>query len=711
FGASDGAIDVTVTNAVPTVTYAWFTGQNTQDISGIPQGSYTVTVTDGNNCTAIGSFVVNEPAALVLTQPTIVQVLCFGGNTGSITVNNTGGTGPFSYTWNPVGPNAVTYSGLTAGNYDVTITDDNGCTDNATYQVTQPASALAFAPAVIVDVACSGAPTGSITVSVSGGTTTSPYSYSWSHNAGLNNPVASGLTAGQYTVTVTDANGCTLTQTNTVNEPTPVTFGPPTIVNVTCAGGNDGSVAYNPTGGTGAYTYTWNGVAGTNPQTGLAANSYTVVITDASGCTFSATVTVSEPAPLVIAPVATDATCNGAPNGSIDANISGGTTPYQPVWSNGETTEQIFGLLAGLYTITVTDGNGCTASSGANVNEPLQLSFFLNAEQVKCPGDQNGSIEIVNTTGGTPPYNYAATMDGANFFYPGNIPTKIEGLASGNYAVILSDGNGCTLVDTAFVPAPIGDTYSYTTDSTSCYGKEYTDGGIHVTGFTLQNMPYQFSVDGGLLQYSGDFYGLAAGPHTVLAQNYFGCDTSFTVVIPEPVDAFAEALPGDTTIGLGESIQLSSAFGPYPTSTIVSYSWSPTLGLSCIDCANPIATPYARETEYLLTITYNDHCIATAGMTVVVDGGEPVFIPNSFSPNGDGNNDVFQIYGVGIKTIELKIFNRWGEKVYESNNQFEGWDGTYKGTIQQPAVFVYHVTVTYLNDKKMQKVGSITLIK
>jgi gliding motility-associated-like protein len=113
----------------------------------------------------------------------------------------------------------------------------------------------------------------------------------------------------------------------------------------------------------------------------------------------------------------------------------------------------------------------------------------------------------------------------------------------------------------------------------------------------------------------------------------------------------------------------------------------------------------------VLTIAYNDHCKTSADVLIGVEGAEPFFVPNSFSPNGDGNNDVFQIYGVGIKTIDLKIFNRWGELVYESNNQFDGWDGTYKGALQQPGVYVYNVYVTYLNDKKEQKVGSITILR
>lgn len=708
FGGNDGAINVTVTNGVPNIGYAWSNGANTEDISALASTNYSLTVTDANLCTATATYSVTEPVELQLTTPSITNVLCFGGNTGAITLNHSGGTGNMNYIWNPAGPNSATNSSLTAGSYSATITDANGCTDTATYTVTQPATALSFGNPTISNVQCNGAGTGSITVTVSGGVTVATYHYSWSHNAGLNSNTATGLVAGNYIVTVTDDNGCSLSASYTVSEPSGVTFGNPVITNVSCYGGTDGSAEIFPTGGTGTYTYTWNGVAGSNPQNGLAANSYTVVVTDASGCTFSTTVNITQPQQIVLSPVATDASCFGAANGSIASNPSGGTPAYSFAWSTGATTQDISGLVAGAYSITATDAGGCTASGSANVNEPLLLTSTTQVTQVKCVGDKNGTI-VANPAGGTPPYSYSATMDGSNFFFPVN--GIIEGLASGTYTVLVSDNNGCSKTQQVFVPAPVGDSYTITTDSTSCYGSDYADGALHIFGQPIQNGPFQFSVDGGTLQYSGDFNFLKAGSHSVFAVNNFGCDTTLIATVPEPLNATAEVLPGDTTLDLGQSIQLAATFSPYPTSTITAYSWSPSTGLSCIDCPNPIATPYAKQTQYELTIIYNGHCKASASMIVLSDGGEPVYIPNSFSPNGDGNNDIFQIYGTGIKTVDLKIFNRWGEKIYESNNQFQGWDGTYKGALQNPAVFTYQVHITYLNDKKILRTGSITLIR
>lgn len=709
-GNSDAAVDITVTNGVPTLSYLWSTNAasaTTQDIQNVPFGTYTVTVTDNTLCTASASFNVSQPAALVLNPATITNVSCFGGNNGSIASSATGGTGAYTYNWAPSG-NTATLSSLIAGTYDLTVTDANGCTTNSSYVVTEPAAALAFAPAVVTDVLCNGLLTGAISVSVSGGT--GAYTYSWSQNAGLNSANATGLGAGTYIVTVTDANGCSLSSSNTVIEPSAITFGANTLTNVSCNGGNDGAATVSPSGGTGTFNYTWNGIAGTNPQTGLAAGNYTVVVTDANNCTASVALTITQPAAITISPIVQNALCAGAPNGSIDANPSGGNQPFVFNWSDpsAQSTQTAIGLAAGSYSVTVTDNTGCSASAFATVNEPADITLNIQTVQVKCPGDLNGSISVT-ANGGTPGYTYTATPDGINLI---NSPDgNFQNLASGYYGILVTDANGCSKTDTAFIPAPVADVITYTVDSTSCYGNAYQDGAVHVMGNTIQNMPYQFSIDGGGFAYSGDLYNLSAGSHVLIVRNNWGCTTTLPVIVPEPANGLADILPQDSTIQLGESLQLFTTFSPYPASTITSYAWTPSLGLSCTDCANPLATPYNHLTNYTVTVTYNRGCVATANITVMVENKLPVFIPNSFSPNGDGNNDVFQIFGEGIKTVDLKIFNRWGEKVYESNNQFAGWDGTYRSEMQNPSVFAYTVKITFLDDKVIDRVGSITLIR
>lgn len=693
-------------------TYTWsngFTGTDTSmgaHLQNVPAGSYSVTVVNSANCSiTAGPYVVQEPPVLALNAATIQNVSCFGGNNGSITANPTGGVTNYNYAWSNAAT-TQTASALIAGNYTVTVTDANGCTVTASYTVTQPLAALAFGPPTIVNVLCNGAATGAITIVVDGGTPN--YSYGWSHNNALNSATASGLLAGNYTVTATDANGCSISATHTITQPAAITFGAPVITDVSCFGGTDGTAAITPSGGVGTFTYSWNGVAGTNPQTGLAANTYTVVVTDSNSCTASTTVVVGQPAPLFANPIPTDATCYQAANGTIDANPAGGNSPFTYIWSNGQTTQVATALTAGTYTVTVTDATGCTADSSGTVGEPTELMFRLWPTQVSCPGDKDGTIRI-EAWGATPPYNFSATQDGANFFF--TTDTVIRDLAPGLYTVIVADFNGCTKQDTTTVPDAVHDDYLLSVDSTSCYGAQYKDGEIHIEGTTVVNMPYQYSLDGGPNQYSGDFFFVGAGSHTIVLTNKWGCTLTVDTIVPEPVDAYTEVFPGDTTLQVGESIQLSSTFGPYPTSTITSYNWTPSTGLSCIDCPNPLAFPYDRQTEYTLVITYNGLCVTSSSMTILVENDLEIYIPNAFSPNGDGNNDEFRIYGQGIKTVQLDIFNRWGEKIYETTSQFAGWDGTYKGILQNPGVFVYNVKITFLDNRQLSKTGSISIIR
>ncbi len=230
---------------------------------------------------------------------------------------------------------------------------------------------------------------GSIDLSVSGGTT--PYGYSWSNGATTED--ISGLSAGTYTVTVTDFNGCTTTASATVTEPDPLTA---TAVATpeTCNEDDDGSIDLSVSGGTTPYGYSWSNGATTEDISGLSAGTYTVTVTDFNGCTTTASATVTEPDPLTANAVATPETCNEDDDGSIDLSVSGGTTPYGYSWSNGATTEDISGLSAGTYTVTVTDFNGCTTTASATVTEPDPLTANAVATPETCNEDDDGSIDL-----------------------------------------------------------------------------------------------------------------------------------------------------------------------------------------------------------------------------------------------------------------------------------------------------------------------------
>ena len=630
------------------------------------------------------------------------NVSCFNENNGTITLSVNGGTTPYTYSWTD-GNLQENRINLAAGNYAVTVTDARNCTATTSAALTQP-TALVLTDS-IVNATCYGASNGAVYLTVSGGTP--PYSYDW--GIGIFTQNAINIPADTYYPTVTDNAGCTIFTTAVVTSPPAILFGGYDTTGVSCFGGADGSAEVYPVGGVGGFTYTWNNVAGNNPDSGLAAGTYVVIVTDSNNCTASTSVLITQPQQLSVTVSQQNAICYLGADGTATDIVAGGTQPYSYVWSDGQTKETAIGLAAGLYQSTVTDDHSCTATSSVMITQPAQIIFAIDSTAVKCIGSRDGTLTLDVISGGVPPFSYAATQSSSIFVT--TTDSVIQGLGTGYYVVQVSDNNGCIVLDSAYVPNAIPDSFSVLTDSTSCFGTQYTDGAIHVKGLVLQNSPYQYAVDGSAQQFSGDFFNLAAGTHNISITNFNGCLTDTSATIGAPIAGLADIYPVDTTIQLGESIQLFSSFTNYPPSSIVSYNWVPSTGLSCIDCPAPVVSTYSHINNYTLTITYNNGCLASASSRVIVIGTPPVFIPNSFTPNGDGNNDLFLIYGESIKTVNLKVFNRWGEKVFDSETQFLGWDGNYKGMPQMPGVYVYEAQITFLDNTQTLRTGSITLIR
>ncbi len=711
FGGNNGSITTGATGGSGAYTFTWGGAQTGATISSLVAGQYNVTVDDGAGCTATSSYNVTQPTQLIINAPSITNIGCSGAGAGSITANVSGGSPAYTYSWvqqsNSQAYSGQTINGLPADNYSLTVTDLNSCSATASYAVTS-VPALAFTQSQ-TNVSCFGGSDGTTTITITSGT--APYNYNWNGSGASTNSTQNGVSAGTTTVTFNDAN-CSATATFTLTEPAQIVITQVSQTDVSCFGGSDGTITVNATGGSGSgYTYGWN----SNPAqigataSNLPAGQITVVATDGNFCSTSQDYTVTEPTQLTVTAQATDATCYQAPNGAAVATASGGTPPYTYLWSDaiGQSNQTANSLLAGTYTCTVTDGKGCAASASGVVNEPAEMLINTSVTPVKCIGDENGTI-TVTATGGTSPYNFSATQDGANFVFATN--GVIIGLAVGTYTVIVADDNSCTKTVLVTVPNATIDNFTTAVDSTSCYGTDYNDGAAYITATTIQNGPYQFSIDNGIPQYSGDFYDLAAGAHTITATNLNGCVSTVPVVVLEPLPIVVDVVPDTVILPLGAVQQVQVT---YLNASNVTYAWTPELGLSCTDCADPLVSPFYRQ-DYVITISMVNGtatCYGSATLHADVLDPLPVFVPNSFTPNGDGNNDVFQIYGQGVKTLDLKIFNRWGELVYQSNNQFEGWDGTYKGQLQLPQVFTYATKITFLNDKKLDKKGTVTLVR
>ncbi|MBC9814011.1 SprB repeat-containing protein, partial [Crocinitomicaceae bacterium CZZ-1] len=373
------------------------------------------------------------------------NVSCNGASDGAIDLTVGGGTPGYSYTWSN---GAVTedINSLPAGTYSVNITDANGCTNTQTITLTEPpvlnASTTAVTYAGGWNVSCNGASDGAIDLTVGGGTP--GYSYAW--NNGATTEDLSGLTAGTYYVTITDANGCTNTQTITLTEPPVLTASTTAVTyaggwNVSCNGANDGAIDLTVGGGTPGYSYAWNNGATTEDITSLPAGTYSVNITDANGCTNTQTITLTEPPVLTASTTAVtyaggwNVSCNGASDGAIDLTVSGGTTGYNYTWSNGATTEDLSGLTAGTYSVTITDANGCTNTQTITLTEPPVLNASTTAVtyaggwNVSCNGASDGAIDLT-VSGGTPGYSYV--------WNNGATTEDLSGLTAGTYSVTVT---------------------------------------------------------------------------------------------------------------------------------------------------------------------------------------------------------------------------------------------------------------------------------
>jgi gliding motility-associated-like protein len=459
-GNATGSIDITTTGGIGTHTYSWIGpgtfSSTSEDITNLAAGSYTVTVTDANSCVKTSTVVITEPTAISISS-TQVNVLCNGASTASIDLTVSGGTPTYSAAW--TGPSSYTASTedlslLAAGTYNVTITDNNLCTKTSSVTITEPTKLTLSSTKV--DLLCNGASTGSIALTISGGVST--YSKSWTGPSSYTstNEDISTLSAGNYSVTVTDANSCTETLSTTITEPTAIAASD-VITNVTCNGLSDGGVNLTVSGGTVAsnYTFAWDNSATTEDITGVLAGNYQVTITDDNGCTFVKTYTVTEPAVLSIAKTITKVLCNGNADGGINLTITGGTATYSYSWTGPNTftanTEDITALLAGDYDITVTDLNNCQISDKITVTEPTAMALGYVRTEVKCKNENNGAIDLT-VVGGTVATDYI--YDWASIKGYTSAVSDISNLVADEYTYTITDDNGCVLTDTINISEP-----------------------------------------------------------------------------------------------------------------------------------------------------------------------------------------------------------------------------------------------------------------
>lgn len=432
-GNANGAIGITVSGGSAPYTFLWSNGATTEDITGLNGNTYSVTVTDALNCVSIFNTTITEPAALVVSG--VVTDAGCGVPSGAIDQTVTGGTTPYIFNWSS-GNVSEDLNGIPASNYSVTVTDNNGCSQTASYTVNAPGS---FSISLVPDSAsCQGVADGGITSIISGGA--SPFSYNWSN--GTSNANLTGVAAGTYTVTVTDDNICTVSASATVVAPTEMSF-TASITRVLCEGGNEGGIKLNPFGGTPPYSAIWNNGATGLSLTDLAPGIYTATVTDANGCVEDTAISLEAASEYALEIAVTNASCDGAATGSVEATIINGTTPpFTYAWSTGDSTATVTNIAPGVYSVIVSDSFNCLRYDTATVAAGNGLTILATVTDASCPDTKDGSI-ATTVSGGTAPYSYIWNTQATT-------PSLIN-TAAGVYSLTVTDVNNCTGSDTIVV--------------------------------------------------------------------------------------------------------------------------------------------------------------------------------------------------------------------------------------------------------------------
>lgn len=687
-GTNTGSINSATTGGIAPYSFLWSDGDTGSLRNSLVAGNYFLTVTDANLCSVTATANIGQPMSALAVGLNSSNVNCYGGTNGTISTTVQGGTPAYSYLWND-GATTANRSMLPTGNYRITVTDMLACSAVAGTTILQPANPLTII-GNLQNVSCYGGSNGAINITASGGT--GQLSYHWSNQQYTQ--TISGIVAGTYTVTVSDANSCTAQLVSAITQPDSF-FIQLQITNPLCSQISNGNIITSVTGGSSPYNYQWNTGAYTQNISGLAQGTYSVTVSDQHNCTSTASSQLSPQYEVEVAAITSQVSCNSSADGTIQLQVTGGVQPYQYQWSNNSNGSHLQNLTAGTYAVSVSDNNGCSVSLNAIVvTQPLELLANVTGTDIFCAGTATGAVAL-SISGGTVPYFYNWS-NGASH-------EDINDLDTGTYSVTVTDARGCSITNQVTIHSLAPIITTALTEPLPCLNAS-GEIDLSVTGGT---MPYQYAWSNGeTLQ---DISNVHPGVYSVTVQDANGCmfDTAFTLT---NLNTFSVSAFGGGTITLGETIDLHvSTTG----SLLTQYFWTPSLGMECATCSQVIVQP-GQSTLFTVTGIDTNGCEASDTVSVHVIQDYTIFPPNAFSPNNDGNNDVFQLFGnlSGIKVFEIMIFDRWGEKIFEADHPTFSWDGTYKGEPVGPTVCVYIMKIVFLDgyNENIRK-GSVTVLR
>ena len=742
----DGQAEILITGGVPDYTYLWTNlagdtilldstlnlGRDSFGVSlnNLAPDSIFVRISDRNGCIDSLAFDIITPPGPLVSNITTDQVDCPQDTDGTLSVTALPVGSPIqSYQWvdssGTIFGNQATANNLPPGKYFVIITAANQCSSLDSALVTAP-EPLRIDTIAGVAPTCPGDRNGRLIATVSGGTL--PYFFDWDGPAGSDGNgrnVYANLLAGTYGLTVTDGNKCSeQSGTGTVVDPPSIEVSFSAIDSVSCFEGNaDGratAIASYSDAGAGSFNFNWS--SGENQQatiqgtaTRLAAGAQSVVVDDGQ-CAVTAQLIIPAPEALNYTAVVEDITCSGASDGIVTMIPSGGSAPYQVFWDQGSSGEVLGGLSAGLYSSTIEDNKGCQAVQIIEVREPMPLQVLedlTRSTDVTCNGLADGVLAVA-PTGGTLPYGFSWSNGGSL--------AVNSGLSPGTYEVTVTDRNNCT--ETAlfniFEPAPI---FAFIPEPSPplCFNDPtlvLIDTVFGGAGSTLADFTY--TIDNNGLEFPVDQPAtIFAGVHTLTIFDPNGCSFTDTFEVVQPSELQVSFNPPVVEIELGDSL---TRLEPIIVSDlpIQIYNWTPSNYLSASDIERPFVQPL-EDQVYVLEVVDINGCQSSAQVEVRIDANRNIYIPNVFSPNGDGLNDYFSVYAcLGVRRIiNAHIFDRWGNLIYRGSElspvcQGIGtqiWDGTFNGSELNPGNFVYIVQIEFLDDVVLTYRGTITLMR
>jgi gliding motility-associated-like protein len=696
--------------------YTWSSGTSSPTGSSVTASpatttNYTVTGTDNNSCTNTAIATVTIFNSLVVDAG-VNDTVCVGSN---ISLNATGPLGT-TYTWNPGNFSGAIQSipSTATTTFTLSAVDINGCTGSDSITITVP-------PAVTLTMGgfstlCNGSCNGQVVVIPSPSTGSfAQYNYLWSNGAVT--PSVLNVCAGNYTVTVTDAAGCNVSDTVSVNQPTAVTASAGNFIPASCNGSCDGGTTISANGGTGNYNFAWSSLGTGSTPTNLCAGNYTCTVSDANGCSVPVSVSITEPAAISVVIPGVSPICIGQ-NVSLSANASGGNGGYTYTWTGITSSAQsvsVSPIVTSSYSVSVSDVNGCAAGTATvSISVAPPLSVVANGSVPSlCAG---GSLSMnASASGGNGTYTYSWTG--------GTVPTSgttVGATPNGTTTYTVTVNDGCSTPAASATVQVIVNPLPTLSISTS----EPSGCAPLCVQFTAASNPPAASVN--WVSSNGQTAtGVGPANFCFTAQGTYGagisvtdvngCQNSFTnnaLVTVYPVPSAAFSYSPTAISDLNPIVNFTDE-----TSGATPGNWSWNFGNGQTSTAQNPIIDFGNAGEYTvnLVVVSDNGCADSTSNQIVITSDFSIYIPNAFTPNGDGFNDVFFPTGTGIENenYELSIYNRWGTKIWSTNDLLKGWDGKVEGgsEVVQQDVYVWRIYLKKFDGTKKNYTGHVTVIR